>query len=289
MDYTSETMLVRSHRAGREAVFASLTAEQAGWEFLNMAARCLRKGERWSHSSGNCEFVHVVLGGACHVRTSQGNFEYIGSRANVFDGLPCAVYLSRNIDFEIQSASDMVEIASCWVPTDRDHPVRLIKPEDCAIELRGGGNFSRQIVSVLPPGFDCHRLICVEVYTPGGNWSSYPPHKHDVHREDVQGNLLEADLEEIYFYKIDKPEGYAYQRVYNEDRSIDGLMMPRTNDLVIVPEGYHPVVTPPGYNAYYLNFLAGSAQSLANTDDPAYAWVKGESTELDPRLPLVDP
>jgi 5-deoxy-glucuronate isomerase len=127
----------------------------------------------------------------------------------------------------------------------------------------------------------------VEVYTPSGNWSSYPPHKHDVHREDEQGNIVEADLEEIYFYKMEQADGYAYQRVYTGDGRLDELLMARHNDLVLVPEGYHPVVSAHGYTTYYLNFLAGSAQSLANTDDPAYTWVKETWQEKDPRLPLV--
>src|SRR5690606_38773565 len=183
--------------------------------------------------------------------------------------------------------TDGFEFASCWVKTDEDHPTRLVTPADSQIEIRGGGNATRQINSIVPPGFDCHRIVAVEVYTPSGDWRSSPPHKHDIHREDENGNVLEADLEEIYFYKIDKPEGYAYQRVYNDDRSIDGLMMARNHDAVLVPEGYHPVVSAPGYTTYYLNFLAGSAQSLANSDDPAYAWVKETWTSKDPRLPVV--
>ena len=155
------------------------------------------------------------------------------------------------------------------------------------MEIRGGGNATRQINSMIPPGFDCQRLVAVEVYTPSGNWSSYPPHKHDVHRQDEQGNLLEADLEEIYFYKLDRPEGYAYQRVYTADGSRDQLVLARSNDVVLVPEGYHPVVSAHGYTTYYLNFLAGSAQSLANTDDPDYAWIKAQWQTQDPRLPVV--
>jgi 5-deoxy-glucuronate isomerase len=127
----------------------------------------------------------------------------------------------------------------------------------------------------------------VEVYTPSGNWSSYPPHKHDEHRLDSAGNLLEADLEEVYFYKIDKPEGYALQRVYTGDGRLDELVLVRNNELVLVPEGYHPVVSAHGYTTYYLNFLAGSAQSLANSDDPDYAWIQETWTEKDSRLPLV--
>ena len=116
----------------------------------------------------------------------------------------------------------------------------------------------------------------------------YPPHKHDQHREDEEGHILEADLEEIYFYKMDRPGGYAFRRIYTEDRRIDTVVMPQHNDVVLIPEGHHPTVSAPGYTTYLLNFLAGSAQSLANSDDPAYTWVKDEWGALDPRLPIVD-
>jgi 5-deoxy-glucuronate isomerase len=127
----------------------------------------------------------------------------------------------------------------------------------------------------------------VEVYTPAGNWSSYPPHKHDQRILDASGNLLEADLEEIYFYKINRPEGYAYQRIYTDDHRLDELIMAGDNHLVLSPEGYHPVVAAHGYNVYYLNILAGSDQSLASSDDPAFKWVKDSWKIMDPRLPLV--
>ena len=288
MHYTSETMLIRSQDSGGTGVFARVTAEQAGWDYLNMAAMRLNRGERFGDNTKNCEHVSVILGGVCNIRTSAGEFLNVGRRPDVFSGMPYAIYLSGNTDFEIEALTDGMEFASCWVPTDEDHPARLVTPVDSAVELRGGGNASRQINGIVPPGFDCQRIVAVEVYTPSGNWSSYPPHKHDVHREDEKGNLQEADLEEFYFYKIDRPGGYAYQRVYNGDRSIDGVMMAQQHDIVLVPEGYHPVVSAHGYTTYYLNFLAGSAQSLANSDDPDYAWVKGTWTFKDPRLPIVD-
>lgn len=288
MNYTAETLLIRATDNGGTGIFAEVTPERAGWRYLNMAARRLNHGERWAATTGEYEYAHVILGGVCHIRTSRGDFLKVGRRPNVFSGMPYALYLPRHTDFEIEALTDGFEVASCWVPTDQDHPARLVTPTDSTIELRGGGNASRQINSIIPAGFDCHRIVACEVYTPGGNWSSYPPHKHDVHREDGHGNLLEADLEEIYFYKIDRPEGYAYQRVYNDDRSIDALMLARQHDCVLVPEGYHPVVSAHGYTTYYLNFLAGSAQSLAATDDPAYAWIKSTWTAIDPRLPVVD-
>jgi 5-deoxy-glucuronate isomerase len=288
MKYTAETMLVRSRDEGKSGIFASVSVEQAGWEYLNMAALRLNKGETYSGSTGESEHASVILGGVANFRTSAGNFEHVGRRPNVFSGMPYAVYLPRRTEFTIEALTDNFEVASCWVATDRDYPAQLVTPAQSPVELRGGGNASRQINGILPPGFNCHKIVAVEVYTPSGNWSSYPPHKHDVHRVDDKGNLLEADLEEIYFYKFDRPGGYAYQRVYTDDRHIDAVMMTQQHDAVLVPEGYHPVVSAHGYTTYYLNFLAGSAQSLANSDDPDYAWVKNTWTFKDPRLPIVD-
>ncbi len=287
MQYTSETMLVKSTDNGGTGEFTRVRAQDAGWDYLNMSAMRLNKGGKFGDNTRGCENVIVILGGVCNITTSDGEFKNVGRRPNVFSGMPYALYLSRNKDFEIEAVTDNLEFASCWVPTDQDFPTQLVTPDMSKIEIRGGANVTRQINGILPPGFNCHRIVCVEVYTPSGNWSSYPPHKHDVHKEDKDGNILEADLEEIYFYKIDNPKGYAYQRVYNDDRSIDGLMKPEHHDAVLVPEGYHPVVSAPGYTTYYLNFLAGSAQSLANSDDPDYTWVKDTWTWQDPRLPVV--
>lgn len=287
MQYTADTMLVRAQDSGSTGIFAQVSAQQAGWQYLNMAVRRMNAGETWSGHTGGFEYAHVILGGVCKVTSTHGSWERVGRRPNVFSGMPYAVYFSRNTDFTLEALTDGFEVATCWVETDQDFPAQLVTPQQSSIELRGGENASRQINGILPPGFNCHRIVAVEVYTPGGNWSSYPPHKHDIHRVDADGRLLEVDLEEIYFYKIDRPEGYAYQRVYNTSGSIDAVMMARDNDTVLVPEGYHPVVSAHGYTTYYLNFLAGSAQSLANSDDPAYTWVKANWKSIDPRLPLV--
>jgi 5-deoxy-glucuronate isomerase len=287
MNYTAETLLVKAQDAGKSGTFARVRAADAGWNYLNMAALRLNRGEKYAGEVGEHEHVSVILGGRCNFRTSAGDFLAIGRRPDVFSGMPYALYLPRHAWYEIEALTDNLEIAACWVPTDQDHPAHLITPKESSIEIRGGGNATRQINSILPPGFDCHRLVCVEVYTPSGNWSSYPPHKHDVHRTDAAGHLLEADLEEIYFYKISPAHGYAYQRVYNAGGTIDALVMARHHDTVLVPEGYHPVVSAHGYTTYYLNFLAGSAQSLASADDPAYAWIKETWLHKDPRLPIV--
>ncbi len=191
-------------------------------------------------------------------------------------------------------ATTACEVAVARAPAEEAHEPRLITPADVTLEIRGGDNATRQINGIIPPGFPCQRLVIVEVYTPSGSWSSYPTHKHDVHREAPDGTLLEADLEEIYFYKIDPPGGFAYQRIYTDESSplhqagspIDAVLLARDNDTVIVPEGYHPVVSAPGYTTYYLNVLAGSAQSLANVDDPNHSWVKETYQGRDPRVPL---
>lgn len=264
-----------------------VTASDAGWELLNMEVRRLTRGETWGEQTGDCEAALVMLGGRCSVRSGRGEWPSIGRRVHVFDGMPYALYLPRETSFELTALTDRLEVAYCWVPAEEEHPPRLITPSDCEVEIRGGQNATRQINGIIPPGFDCQRIVCVEVFTPGGNWSSYPPHKHDDHREDGAGNLLEVDLEEVYFYKIEKPRGYAIQQVYTADRSIDAVLVCRENDIVLVPEGYHPVAAAYGYHCYYLNFMAGSAQSLASSDDPDHAWTRETWPEPDPRVPLV--
>lgn len=272
----------------RDAEYVRVTPERAGWDRLHFAARRMVQGERWQHDTQGSEMAVVVLGGVCRVRSSRGEWERIGRRLDVFSGMPYTLYLPRGTEFTLEAVSDELDIAYGWCAVESDHPAALVRPEDVAVEIRGGGNATRQINDMLAPGFDCERLVVVEVYTPSGNWSSYPPHKHDEHRVGENGELLEADLEEVYFYKIDRPEGYALQRVYTADRRLDELVQARTDDVILVPEGYHPVVSAHGYTTYYLNFLTGSAQSLANSDDPEHEWVKAAWEEKDPRLPVVD-
>lgn len=264
-----------------------VTPGTAKWEHLNFAARQMHQGMSWHHSTGENELALVILGGTCRVTSNRGDWQEVGRRRDVFSGMPYTLYLPPGTDFLLEAISENLDFAYGWCKAKEDHPAHLITPNEVEIELRGGGNASRQINKMISPGFDCSRLVVVEVYTPSGNWSSYPPHKHDQHIVDDKGNLLEADLEEIYFYKFDRPEGYAYQRIYTGDGRLDELILVHDSHLVLSPEGYHPVVTAPGYNCYYLNMLAGSAQSLAATDDPAFTWVKSTWSKKDHRLPLV--
>jgi 5-deoxy-glucuronate isomerase len=268
-------------------IYQSVLKEDTGWQFLNFQARVLKRGEIWSASTEDNEYAIVLLGGNYGVRSDRGNWETVNGRKDVFSGIAHTLYLPRDTEFELTALSDELDIAYGWCETDQDHPACFKGPEEADIEIRGGDNATRQINSLLQPGFDCHRLVSVEVYTPSGNWSSFPAHKHDKRKIDEEGKVVEACLEETYFYKIDKPQGFAIQQVYNDDRSLDEIAVARNNDIVLVPEGYHPVVAGHGYNVYYLNFLTGSDQSLANTDDPDHKWIYSSWRGLDPRIPMV--
>jgi 5-deoxy-glucuronate isomerase len=293
MQYTHDNLLVRPCNAAGSDRILAITPESAGWKYISFQARRLSAGQTWPFSTGENELAIVSFSGRYTVRSNRGEWTSIGSRKDVFSGAAHALYLPRRTDFTV-AADEAGEFAVAWVPTDEDHAPWLIRPEDVRISIRGGDNATRQINDLLPPGSPVHRLVLVEVYTPGGNWSSYPPHKHDVHLRNEDGNLVEADLEEVYFYKIDRPDGCAFHWIYTDERSplhragfpIDAVVRAESNCAVLVPEGYHPVASPPGYTTYYLNVLAGSAQSLASQDDPRFSWVKHTYAKQDGRARL---
>ena len=255
--------------------------ETFGFEYLGFKTVGLEPGEQYEEATGSREVAVVLLGGVCSVTSSAGDFPHVGGRSGVFSGLPHTVYLPIETEFRL-TAETACDLAFCYSKAEEAYAAAVVGPEDVLVEIRGGANATRQINHMLQPGFAAHRLLICEVYTPSGNWSSYPPHKHDVHNPPG-----EVDLEEIYYYRIDRPEGYAIQRVYTSDGRIDETLTVRDGELVLVPEGYHPVVAAYGYNTYYLNALAGSARSMAASDDPRYAWVRQTWHERDPRLPLV--
>lgn len=266
---------------GPSGEMLNVTPAQTGFEYLTFHARKLAQGETYQGNTDGNELGLVILGGTCSVESPAGSWPHLGSRANVFSGMPTALYLPIQTEFTI-TAESACDLAFCYCRAEESFPARLIRPEDVEVEVRGGANATRQINHIIKPEFPAQRLLVVEVYTPSGNWSSYPPHKHDVHNPPG-----EVDLEEVYYYRIDKPEGYAIQKVYTPDRRLDATLTVRDGELVLVPEGYHPVVAAHGYNVYYLNALAGSARSMAASDDPDYAWVRAEWNETDPRVPVV--
>jgi 5-deoxy-glucuronate isomerase len=247
---------------------------------MSLFVRRLQPGEIYRTRTESEEAAFVLLGGTATADWGKGA-QPIGNRKNVFDGFPYAVYLPARNEVTFQ-AGTTCEIAECRVPSEARLEPRLITPRDVVSSLRGGGNASRQIVDVMMPAFPADKLMVVEVYTPGGNWSSYPPHKHDVHNPPA-----EVDLDEIYYYRIRQPEGFAFQHLYSGENASECTVKARDGDAVLVRNGFHPVVAGPGYDVYYLNFLAGSSRALAVTEDSQHVWIRSTWKETDPRLPLV--
>lgn len=255
-----------------------ITPEGAGWRMLGFGVRALGAGETFAAQSEGNELCLVFLGGDATVNVGKETWQVRGRRS-VFAGLPYSVYLPPGVSFSVH-AEGRLEVALGSAPANGTLPPRLITPDDVTVEIRGGHNATRQITHILDPG-DAEHLLCVEVYTPSGNWSSYPPHKHDV-----QNPPDEVDLEEVYHYRMHPEDGWAMQRLYTDDRRLDERLLIGHGDTVLVREGYHPVVSAPGYDAYYLNFLAGETPSWTAKDEPRLAWVRGSWEGSDDRVKL---
>jgi 5-deoxy-glucuronate isomerase len=257
-----------------DGVLIHVDEESAGWEFIGLTVHRIHAGTPLSIESGGSEFAIVLLSGACSV-VHDGKRIDLGPRRNVFDDLPWAVYLPVGTSCSVDVSID-TEVAICRSRAFVEHPAKLITPDDVEIEIRGAGNASREIRHVIKPEFPADKLLVVEVITPSGNWSSYPPHKHDVH--DMP---READLEEIYYYRIDSPDGFGLQRLYTADGRIDEAYVIKDGDLLLVPFGYHAFAVAQGYTGYYLNVLAGNepVRTMQPSDDPAHAWVRTTWTD----------
>jgi 5-deoxy-glucuronate isomerase len=261
----------------REAV----TPELAGWAYLSFAVHTLSAPMEIGRPDHETAIV-VLAGGGMRVEDLE-----LPGRASVWDGLPSAAYLPPGVTASVAPLAGSVTVAVAEAPGSgrgtAEAPVR-IGPEDIRVEVRGAGNATRQINHVITPDFPADRLEVVEVYTPSGNWSSWPPHKHDT--DDMP---REAVLEEVYSYAFRRPGAWGIQRLYRADGSRDLLWAVRDGETVMVTDGYHPFVATHGDDAYYLNALAGDVRTMACSFDPALdhvreAWALMES---DPRVPLV--
>ena len=271
------------------SVYQSITKESVGWKYLNFEARKLNLNEEFIWNTHENEMVVVLLSGNYKFKSNSQNFETTNGRKNVFQGVAHTLYIPRRTQISITATSTQLDIAYGWCESDMDYPLQLLKPDDTQTVIFGGDNATRQFNDLIRPGFGCSKIVVREVYTPSGNWSSFPAHKHDERILDVKGNVLEPIQEETYFYKFQKPEAYAIQQVYTKDKSLDEIIRARNNDVVIIPKGFHPVVAEHGFHCYYLNFLAGTDQCLANTTDPDHQWIYNSWKTKDKRLPLVTP
>ena len=267
----------------------ALAPEQAGWAYCGLRVLGLAPGAAHSFASGGDELLVLPLEGGGTVECESRRFELAG-RDGVFTGVSDFAYVPRDAEVRVSSPDGGRFILPSARATSRLDPA-YGPAAGVPVELRGAGQASRQVNNVCTPAsFPADKMIVVEVLTPGGNWSSYPPHKHDEQREG------EVELEEVYYFEVAGADGLAYQRVYSSgpDRQIDVLAEVRSGDVVLVPYGWHgPSMAAPGYDLYYLNVMAGTADERAwrFCDDPAHAWVRGtwEGQELDPRLPMTGP
>lgn len=265
-----------------------VTPQKAGWSFCGLRVVELPPGADYEWHTGDCEVVVVPLAGSCVVETAEAGAELSG-RSSVFTGLSDCAYIPRDNRISVASPSGgRFALASARARHRR--PFRHIRATDVAVELRGAGACSRQVNNFAMPGvLDADRLIACEVLTPAGNWSSYPPHKHD---EDRPGECV---LEEIYYFEVaDGPAqpGVAYQRVYGTPgRPADLFAEVRTGDVVTIPHGWHgPSMAAPGYDLYYLNVMAGPGRrEWLACDDPGHTWVRSTWADqaVDPRLPMT--
>ncbi|HET7399657.1 MAG TPA: 5-deoxy-glucuronate isomerase [Intrasporangium sp.] len=288
--------------AGGDGWDVAISPDDEGWEHTGLYAGWLADGETRSLETGDGEVVVVPLSGAvgvtCVDTSGEKHEAELAGRPSVFAGPTDVAYVPRGAELSL-SGRGAARVALVWARTTSERALsfRHVGADEVPVELRGAGQSSREVRNFGTPGvLDADSLIACEVITPAGNWSSWPPHKHDEERPG-----LETQLEEIYYFELapeaGAPEGsgtdpVGYQRVYGtKGRPIDVLAEVRTGDVVLVPHGWHgPAMAAPGYDLYYLNVMAGPGRERAwlICDDPAHAWVRGTwaAQHLDPRLPL---
>lgn len=241
----------------------NITPASAGWSYVGFEVRALRRGDRIDVPMRGRELCAVMLSGTADI----GRWRDVGSRRGVFDGLPDAAYLPPGDSVEIEACSQTCEVALCWAPAEEGAEPALIRASDVKPFKRGSGRTERTIHNILMEDRPAESLLVTEVLTPAGNWSSYPPHKHDT--DDPP---RETYLEETYYHRMARPEGFAVQLVYTPDRSLDEAVHVRDGDVVLVPRGFHPVAAGPGYDLYYLNVMAGPRRQWLVTTDEDHRW-----------------
>jgi len=253
-----------SKKFGKSEIF---TKEDSFCQKVEIDMVKLADGQTKTYSETDKEYGLVILGGKCTVAGNGFNYENIGERKTVFDGNATSVYIPRNTEFTITGVGE-VSIAVAKCPSNKDHKPVLIKPEDVIAKDLGKPGWQRHAMFVLDERVEADQVYIGECWIEGGQWSSYPPHKHD------DDNMpIEAATEEIYYFEFDKPQGFGIQKVYTADRSIDETYTVENGDWVEIPRGYHPCHVAPGYRNYYLWIMAGENRGFFMTSDPDHAWL----------------
>ncbi|GAA3413000.1 5-deoxy-glucuronate isomerase [Paenibacillus hodogayensis] len=260
--------LIVKPTASPDGTVLTITPQSAGWSYVGFQVIRLSEGDVFRQATETNEVCLVLLSGVADIATKRETWTGIGQRMSVFEKIPpYSVYVPHDDEYEVR-AKTALELAVCKAPGTSGRSARLIAPEQVGVEIRGQGSTERQIHNILPEQESADSLLVVEVFTPGGHWSSYPPHKHD--RDALPEESL---LEETYYYRVQPEQGYAIQRVYTDDRSLDEMLVVKDGEAVMVPKGYHPVSAPPGYEVYYLNVMAGPVRTWKFHNDPEHAWI----------------
>ncbi len=252
-----------------DGTILTVTPESAGWEHVGFEVLVLSPRGTAERLCGPRELCIVVISGVVHVASEHGEWFDLGGRPDPWSGLPDAAYLPPESHVDLRAADDGAEVALCWGPAHKGGAdPRVLPGAAIEVETRGQGDHERKIHPILMDDQGAESLLVVEVLTPAGHWSSYPPHKHDHDDPPHQSHL-----EEIYYHRIKPERGFGLQRVYAHDSALDETMAFRDRDCVLVPRGYHTVSAPPGYDLYYLNVMAGPSRVWAVVNDPDHEWI----------------
>lgn len=259
--------------SGDSGRIIDVTPAGAGWTYVGFALHRLKPGESVEGGEPDRETCLVLVTGRAAIRAADTDFGTLGRRMSPFDGKPVSVYAPAGARWSATAETE-VELAVCTAPgTPGARSPRLIGEDDNGQEVRGKGSNVRHVTNILPETAEADALLVVEVITPGGNTSSYPPHKHD--RDDLP---RESHLEETYYHRLNPPQGFAFQRVYtdadeNGRRELDEAMAVEDGDVTLVPKGYHPCATIHGYDLYYLNVMAGPKRTWRFHNAPEHEWL----------------
>lgn len=264
---THSPLLIRGKDV-REGEVVAVARNGNDWKYIDFRVVRLTAGQRLEGQTGGDEVAIVVIDGTIGVTSSVGSWADVGQRADPFSGPPAAVYLSSATTYDIRAAGT-AEIAICGAQSRGRHPARLVAPAPDTEYVRGGGSAKRRIRNILMGEDEASSLFLTEVVTFPGNWSSYPPHKHDEDNPPI-----ESQLEEVYYYRAQPAAGFAFQRVYTASGDLDETITVHNGDVVLVPRGYHVCAAAAKYWIYYLNVLAGPKHVYHMTFDPAHAWIK---------------
>ena len=261
----AELLLKPSGKSGR---VQHVTPASAGWTYVGFDLYALAPGETAKAATGDREACLVFVSGKGRVSAGGKDFGEQGGRSSPFAGKPHAIYVPAGADWSV-TATTRCELAVCSAPGNAgSRPPRIIGPNDVGQETRGKGTNTRFVTNILPEDKPADSLLVVEVITPGGHTSSYPPHKHD--RNDLP---RESALEETYYHRFNPPQGFAFQRIYTDDRALDEAVAVEDGDVTLVPRGYHPVAAVHGYDSYYLNVMAGPVRTWKFHNAAEHAWM----------------